>query len=116
MAKRPIERNDGKKETYEDLKVIEIIPEPEVILAAIPETAPEEIVPKETVEKNPVIIAKVPTVFRSSPNLSSEYIKGTMPAGVAFEIIGEHTSKIYGEFYKLQNGMYITKGGLYAIS
>ena len=35
MAKRPIERNDGKKETYEDLKVIEIIPEPEVTVTAV---------------------------------------------------------------------------------
>ena len=57
MAKRPIERNDGKKETYEDLKVIEIIPEPEVMLATMPEAALEEIAPKETVEKNPVIMA-----------------------------------------------------------
>lgn len=66
--------------------------------------------------KNKKIIAKVPSIFRKSPNLSPEYIVGTMPAGVSFEIVSEYKSRIYGEFYKLGNGLYITKGGLYEIS
>lgn len=71
---------------------------------------------KEEVARNKTIIAKVPVPLRRSPNLSSEYIVGTMPAGVSFEIDSEFKSQIYGEFYKLGNGMYITKGGLYEIN
>lgn len=65
--------------------------------------------------KNPKIIAKSATVFRKFPTVESKHIVGQMPLGIAFEIVSEKESSIYGSFYKLSNGYYITKNGNYTI-
>lgn len=78
-----------------------------------PETVEEAVA--ETI-KNPMVIAKSSTPMRKVPSLESKYIVGYMTVGVAYEIIGETTSKIYGDFYQLENGYYITKNGNYTIS
>jgi hypothetical protein len=63
-----------------------------------------------------IIIAKTSTPFRKTVSLESKYIVGQMPVGIAYEIVREATSKIYGDFYQLNNGYYITKNGNYTIS
>lgn len=65
--------------------------------------------------KNPKVIAKSATAFRKYPTLENKHIVGQMPLGIAFEIISEKESSIYGSFYKLSNGYYITKNGNYTI-
>jgi len=85
--------------------------------AALAQDVVKEVTPKkENTLQNKRIIAKAPVPFRRKPDLSAEYIAGMMPVGVSFDITKEFNSKIYGDFYKLENGMYITKGGLYTIS
>ena len=66
--------------------------------------------------KKRVIIANSPTVFRKAISLEAQQIVGQMPVGVAYEIVKETTSKIYGDFYQLSNGYYVTKNGNYSIS
>lgn len=63
-----------------------------------------------------MIITNVPTVFRKTTSLEPKYIMGTMPVGIPYEIIREARSKIYGNFYQLSNGYYITQGGNYSIN
>ena len=65
--------------------------------------------------KNPKIIAKSATAFRKFPTIETKHIVGQMPLGIAFEIVSEKESSIYGSFYKLSNGYYITKKGNYTI-
>lgn len=65
--------------------------------------------------KNPKIIAKSATAFRKFPTTETKHIIGQMPLGIAFEIVSEKESSIYGSFYKLSNGYYITKKGNYTI-
>ena len=62
------------------------------------------------------IIAKSSVPFRSKPNLEQKYIIGNMPVGTAYEIVKTVSSVIYGDFYALNNGNYITKDGNYSIS
>lgn len=62
------------------------------------------------------IIAKTPVPFRSKPNLEHRYVTGQMSIGIAYEIVKEVNSKVYGSFYLLNNGSYITKNGNYSIS
>lgn len=66
--------------------------------------------------KNRTIIANSPVPFRTITSLESKYVIGTMPVGVAYEIVKEANSRIYGDFYKLNNGYYITKSGNYSIN
>lgn len=63
-----------------------------------------------------IIIAKDSTLFRKAATLDIKHVVGKMPIGIAFEIIRETSSKIYGDFYQLNNGYYITKNGNYSIS
>lgn len=63
-----------------------------------------------------IIIAKTSVPFRRIPSLETKYIVSQMPVGIAYEIVRDVTSKIYGEFYQLNNGYYITKDGNYSIS
>lgn len=107
----------ARKSTKEvEEAVVEEIVEESTKAESVEEAMETKEVVQEEVAKNRKIVAKSPTVFRRSPNLRTDYIVGTMPAGVAFEIIGEHKSAIYGEFYKLGNGYYITKSGSYSIN
>ena len=62
------------------------------------------------------IIANTPTVFRKTISLENEQVVEPMPVGVAYEIIKECKSVIYGDFYQLNNGYYITKSGNYTIN
>lgn len=83
------------------------------------ETVEETVVTEEAkVEqpKNRTIIANSPVPFRTITSLESKYVIGTMPVGVAYEIVKETNSRIYGDFYKLNNGYYITKSGNYSIN
>lgn len=66
--------------------------------------------------KSRIIIAKTSTPFRKTISLESKQIIGQMPVGVAYEIVKECNSKIYGDFYQLNNGYYVTKNGNYSIS
>lgn len=65
--------------------------------------------------KNPKVIAKSATAFRKYPTLENKHVVGQMPLGIAFDIVSEKESSIYGSFYKLSNGYYITKKGNYTI-
>ena len=62
------------------------------------------------------IIAKEAIPLRSNPSLEAKYIVGKMSIGVAYEIVKEVNSVIYGNFYKLSNGFYVSKNGNYSIN
>lgn len=66
--------------------------------------------------KQRIIIAKTSTPFRKTISLENKQIIGQMPVGIAYEIVKECNSKIYGDFYQLNNGYYVTKNGNYSIS
>jgi hypothetical protein len=80
-----------------------------------PEVVKVEETKAETV-KSLTIIANEPIAFRKIMSLETKYIIGQMPMGVAYEIVRETSSKIYGDFYLLNNGYYITKSGNYTIN
>lgn len=88
----------------------------------IKETENEEVIKIEITDVKPehtkskIVIAKAPVPFRRKPNLEHKYVTGQMPVGVAYEITKEVTSIVYGDFYLLNNGSYITKNGNYSIS
>ena len=75
-----------------------------------------ETVEVETKENVPVVIAKTETPLRKIPSLESKYIVGQMKVGVAYRIDDVMSSKIYGDFYLLENGYYITKSGNYVLN
>lgn len=62
-----------------------------------------------------MIIAKTSVPFRRKPNLEQKYVVGKMQTGTAYRIAKEVKSIIYGSFYLLSNGYYITKDGNYTI-
>ena len=95
------------EEVVAPLEIENVKPEAINITEAKPE--PEPIKPK-------IIIAKTSVPFRSKPVLEWKYVTGQMPVGIAYEIVREVNSKIYGDFYLLNNGSYITKEGYYSIS
>jgi len=74
---------------------------------------PETIEPEKKTSKS--IIAKSFTVFRKKASIEQKYVAGEMPIGVAYEIVKEVKSIIFGSFYLLDNGYYITKDGNYTI-
>lgn len=76
---------------------------------------PEPIENKDENPKQKIIIAKMPVPFRRRPNLNRDSIVGQMPVGTAYKIVKEVKSSILGDFYLLNNGYYITKGGNYTI-
>lgn len=63
-----------------------------------------------------IIIANTSVPFRKAMSLETKYITGHMSVGTAYEIVKECSSKIYGDFYKLNNGYYVVKNGNYSIS
>ena len=71
---------------------------------------------KQKPTKKRTIIAKSVTSFRKTTSLEAKQVVGTMPVGVAYEIVREAKSMIYGSFYQLNNGYYITKNGNYSIN
>lgn len=72
--------------------------------------------PAVTEVKTRTIIANTSSVFRKAANLEAKYVIGEMPAGIAFEIEKEVSNRIYGDFYLLKNGYYITKNGNYTLN
>ena len=76
----------------------------------------EVIEPKIETPKVHTIIANEPVAFRKVMSLETKFITGQMPMGVAYEIVKETNSKIYGDFYLLSNGYYVSKNGNYTIN
>lgn len=95
------------EEVVAPLEMENVTPEPVKIEEAIAE-------PIKPVKQR-IIANKVTPLYRV-PNLATRYMIGHMPIGVAFEIEKEHYSDIYGWFYLLSNGAYITKAGNYTIN
>lgn len=106
--------------TKKSTKTTDVSVEETVIPVETEEATEIETVSVEEVKAEPVkrqvIIANSPTVFRKSKSLETQQIVGQMPVGVAYEIVKEVTSVIYGDFYQLDNGYYVTKNGNYSIS
>lgn len=97
----------------------ETIVEEAVTTVNIEGVTPEVVKVEEVVAepiKPRIIIANTSVPFRKTTSLEPKYIVGQMPVGIAYEIKCERSSKIYGDFYQLNNGYYITKNGNYSIS
>ena len=95
----------AKKSTVTEIKEeVEVVEEAKVEAPTITEI------------KTRTIIANAPTAFRKTANLENKYVVSLMPTGIAYEIEKEVSNKIYGSFYKLKNGFYITKDGNYTLN
>ena len=76
---------------------------------------PEEVVPVETAKAEPIanpkkyIIANHEVQMHTKPDLLQASVLRPMMIGTSYEVIGE-VKNIYGAFYKLDNGMYVSKG------
>lgn len=76
---------------------------------------PEEVVPVETAKAEPIanpkkyIIANHEVQMHTKPDLLQASVSRPMMIGTSYEVIGE-VKNIYGAFYKLDNGMYVSKG------
>lgn len=100
----------------EETKVTE-----EVVQEAVAPVVTEEPVPVATEAvaeplKPRIIIAKTSVPFRKIASLEQKYVDGQMPVGIPFKIMKEIKTVLYGDFYELSNGKYITKRGNYTIS
>ena len=105
----------AKKTTPNKVEVKEALVQEAVAPLKIGNTSLEVEQSAKTHQIKRTIIANAPTVFRKTTTLDSRHIVGTMPTGVAFEIVREVKSIIYGNFYQLKNGYYITQNGNYSI-
>ena len=89
----------------------------EAPVEAVAEAKAVAVAVEEPVAAKPrTIIAKEPTPLRKTTSTEAKQVVGKMTVGVAYEIVKEVSSKIYGDFYKLSNGYYITKSGNYVIN
>lgn len=76
---------------------------------------PEEVVSVETVKAEPItnskkyIIANHEVQMHTKPDLLQTSVSRPMMIGTSYEVVGE-VKNIYGAFYKLDNGMYVSKG------
>lgn len=76
---------------------------------------PEEVVSVETAKAEPIanpkkyIIANHEVQMHTKPDLLQASVSKTMMIGTSYEVVDE-VKNIYGAFYKLDNGMYISKG------
>lgn len=76
---------------------------------------PEEVVPVETAKAEPIanpkkyIIANHEVQMHIKPDLLQASVSRPMMIGTSYEVVGE-VKNIYGAFYKLDNGMYVSKG------
>ena len=76
---------------------------------------PEEVVSVETAKTEPIanpkkyIIANHEVQMHTKPDLLQASVSRPMMIGTSYEVIGE-VKNIYGAFYKLDNGMYVSKG------
>ena len=75
----------------------------------------EEVAPVETTKAEPItnpkkyIIANHEVQMHIKPDLLQASVSRPMMIGTSYEVIGE-VKNIYGAFYKLDNGMYVSKG------
>lgn len=79
----------------------------------------EETVQAEPVTETvhiPVIIAKTDTPLRTRPSLGAKYVAGNMIIGKAYRIKDIFETRIFGDFYLLENGYYVTKNGDYILN
>lgn len=76
---------------------------------------PEEVVSVETAKAEPIvnpkkyIIANHEIQMHTKPNLLQASVSKPMMIGTSYEVVDE-VKNIYGAFYKLDNGMYVSKG------
>lgn len=76
---------------------------------------PEEVVSVETAKAEPIanpkkyIIANNEVQMHTKPDLLQASVSRPMMIGTSYEVVDE-VKNIYGAFYKLDNGMYISKG------
>ena len=76
---------------------------------------PEEVVSVETAKAEPIanpkkyIISNNEVQMHTKPDLLQASISRPMMIGTSYEVVDE-VKNIYGAFYKLDNGMYISKG------
>ena len=107
-------RTNTKKDVAEETVMEEVIVE--TTEETVEEKAPEmETVQNEQPKKPRAVIAKSIAPLRSRISLQSKYIIGQMKIGTAYEIEKEISTTIYGDFYLLKNGYYITKDGNYTL-
>lgn len=76
---------------------------------------PEEVVSVETAKAEPIanpkkyIIANYEVQMHTKPDLLQTSVSRTMILDTSYEVV-EEIKNIYGAFYKLDNGMYVSKG------
>lgn len=101
--------------TTEPKVTVEEAVAPVVVEGVEPETVNIQEAVAEPIKPR-IIIAKTSVPFRKTMSLENKQVVGQMPVGIAYEIVRECSSRIYGDFYQLNNGYYITKSGNYSIS
>lgn len=76
---------------------------------------PEEVVSVETAKAEPIVnpkkyvIANHEVQMHTKPDLLQASVSKPMMIGTSYEVVDE-VKNIYGAFYKLDNGMYVSKG------
>ena len=76
---------------------------------------PKEVVSVETAKAEPIanpkkyIIANHEVQMHTKPDLLQASVSKPMMIGTSYEVVDE-IKNIYGAFYKLDNGMYVSKG------
>lgn len=76
---------------------------------------PEETIPVETANAEPIanpkkyIISNNEVQMHTKPDLLQASVSRPMMIGTSYEVVDE-VKNIYGAFYKLDNGMYVSKG------
>ena len=81
---------------------------------------PEEAVPVETAKAEPIanpkkyIISNNEVQMHTKPDLLQASVSRPMTHGTSYEVVGE-VKNIYGAFYKLDNGMYVSKGNNFTV-
>ena len=81
---------------------------------------PEEAVPVETAKAKPIanpkkyIISNNEVQMHTKPDLLQASVSRPMMIGTLYEVVDE-VKNIYGAFYKLDNGMYVSKGSNFIV-
>ena len=81
---------------------------------------PEEAVPIETAKTKPIanpkkyIISNNEVQMHTKPDLLQASVSRPMMIGTLYEVVDE-VKNIYGAFYKLDNGMYVSKGSNFIV-
>ena len=89
----------------------------EEVVTPIKETEVKETVSITEAKAEPIkkyIIANSTVQMHKKPDLFSASVVGIMTIGVAY-VITEETKNICGTFYKLDNGLYVTRNSDYTI-